>query len=199
MDFESGTGRYYSNTGYFLLSMAVEGVEGKPLGQVLSERIFEPLEMRQTRLADPEAIIPGRAAGYWVNKAGELINRNPTETTSTLGAGGLLSSVNDLARWDEALHDESILSERSKTAMWTSAVLPDGTDTECGFGWRVTPMGLTSQSHSGQVAGFVAYFARFPDQEAAVIVFMNRYKVSSNKLKIAVLHTFMPSLGPIPD
>jgi CubicO group peptidase (beta-lactamase class C family) len=200
MDFAPGTGWYYSNTGYFLLSMIVERVEGRPLGEVLKTRIFEPLDMTQTRFADPEEIIMRRAAGYWVNKTGQLINRNPTETSSTLGAGGLLSSALDLARWDAALYEDDLLSAESKTAMWTSVVLPSGQDTEYGFGWRVTPyQGMPSQSHSGQVAGFVANFARFPDQEAAVIVFMNRYRVSSRYVKRVVLHTFMPSLGPVPD
>jgi len=199
MDFAPGTGWYYSNTGYFLASMIVERIEGRPLGQVLESRIFAPLGMTQTGMADPESIIHNRAAGYWVNKAGELINRNPTETSSTLGAGGLLSTARDLARWDAALYGDALLSESSRNTMWTSALLPGGEDTEYALGWRVTPYnGLRSQNHSGQVAGFVANFARFPDQEAAVIVFMNRYRVSSNYLKVAVLHTFMPSLGPVP-
>ena len=199
MDFAPGTGRYYSNTGYFLLSMIVERIEGRPLGQVLESRIFGPLEMTQTRTADPEAIIHHRASGYWVNKAGELINRNPTETSSTLGAGGLLSSVHDLAKWDEALYGDQLLSAESKATMWTPAILPNGESTGYAFGWGVRPYrGLTSQSHGGQVAGFVADFSRFPEQEAAIIVFLNRYRVSSGRLKVAVLHTFMPSLGPIP-
>jgi CubicO group peptidase (beta-lactamase class C family) len=199
MDFAPGTGRYYSNTGYFLVSMIVERIEGRPLGQVLQSRIFDPLGMTQTRMADPEAIIPHRAAGYWVNKAGDLINRNPTETSSTLGAGGLLSSAQDMAKWDAALYGTELLSVDSKTAMWTPVILPNGEDTEYGFGWRVSPyQDLRSQSHSGQVAGFIARFARYPDQEAAVIVFMNRYRVSSSQLHDAVLHTFMPSLGPVP-
>lgn len=199
MDFAPGAGWYYSNTGYFLLSMIVERVEGRPLGQVLQSRIFEPLGMRQTRMADPEAIIPHRAAGYWINKAGALINRRPTETSSTLGAGGILTSVYDLAKWDEALYGDQLLSAESKATMWTPAVLPDGRNTGYAFGWGVRPYrGLTSQSHGGQVAGFVASFSRFPEQEAAIIVFANRYRVSSNRLKLAVLHTFMPSLGPIP-
>ena len=63
MDFEPGTGRYYSNTGYFLLSMIVERIDGQPLGKVLKRRIFEPLGMRDTRLADPEAIIPNQGCG----------------------------------------------------------------------------------------------------------------------------------------
>ncbi|KAA3616599.1 MAG: class A beta-lactamase-related serine hydrolase [Calditrichaeota bacterium] len=200
MDFTPGMGRYYSNTGYFLLSMLIERIEGQPLGQVFQNRIFGPLKMTQTRLADPEAIIRHRAAGYWVNKAGELINRNPTETSSTLGAGGLLSSVFDLVKWDKALNSNEFLNADSKKTMWTPVILPNGKNTEYGFGWRVSPYkGLLSQSHGGQVAGFVANFARFPEQKAVIIVFLNRYRVSSNRIKLAVLHTFMPSLGPVPD
>ena len=200
MDFAPGTGWYYSNTGYFIASMIVERIEGRPLGQLLKSRIFGPLGMTHTGMADPESIIPHRAAGYWVDKAGRLINRNPTETSSTLGAGGILSTAQDLARWDAALYDDRLLSDRSRKIMWTSAVLPDGTDTEYAFGWRVTPYnGLRSQSHTGQVAGFVASFARFPDQEAAIIVLMNRYRVSPNTVKVAVLDTFMPGSGSIAE
>ncbi len=199
MDFAPGTGWYYSNTGYFLLSMIVERIEGRPLGQVLESRIFGPLEMTQTRMADPEAIIRHRASGYWVNKVGELINRNPTETSSTLGAGGILSSAYDLAKWDEALYGDQLLSAESKTTMWTPAILPNGESTGYAFGWRVAPYkGQTSQSHGGQVAGFVANFSRFPDQEAAIIVFLNRYRVGSGRLKEALFDTFMPNLEPIP-
>ncbi len=199
VDFAPGEGWYYSNTGYFLMSMIVERIEGRPLGKVLQSRIFGPLGMSQTRMADPEAIIPHRAAGYWVDKTGELINRRPTETSSTLGAGGILSSAHDLARWDAALYGDELLSAESKAAMWTAVTLPNGEDTGYGFGWGVRPYrGLRSQSHGGQVAGFVASFARFPDQEAATIVFLNRYRVSSGRVRVWVLHTFMPSLGPIP-
>ena len=199
MDFAPGTGWYYSNTGYFLLSMIVERIEGRPLGQVLESRIFGPLEMTQTRMADPEAIIRHRASGYWVNKAGELINRNPTETSSTLGAGGILSSAYDLAKWDEALYGDQLLSAESKATMWTPAILPNGNSTGYAFGWSVGPYkGQTSQSHGGQVAGFIANFSRFPDQEAAIIVFLNRYRVGSGRLKEALFDTFMPNLEPIP-
>ena len=200
MDFAPGMGWYYSNTGYFLMSMIVERIENRPLGQVLKSLIFGPLGMTQTRLADPEAIIRHRASGYWVNKAGELINRNPTETSSTLGAGGILSSAYDLAKWDEALYGNRLLNAESKAAMWTPVILPDGKNTEYGFGWGVRSYeGLRRQSHGGQVAGFVANFSRFPDEEAAIIVFLNRYRVSSGRVSTAVLHTFMPSLGPIPE
>jgi len=195
VDFAPGQGWYYSNTGYYIASMIVERVDGRPLGAALTARIFEPLGMTSTRMADPEVIIKERAAGYWVDKQDKLINRNPTETSSTLGAGGLLTSVHDMVRWDDALYGTDFLSDEQKNTMWMSAVLPTGEDTEYALGWRVTPyLGLPSQSHTGQVAGFVANFARFPEQELTVIVFMNRYRVSSSAIKDAVLKVFMPDL-----
>jgi D-alanyl-D-alanine carboxypeptidase len=200
MDFSPGTGWYYSNTGYFLLSMIVERIEGRSLGEVLQSRIFDPLGMTQTRMANPESIIRHRAAGYWINKVGELINRRATETSSTLGAGGLLSSVHDLVKWDDSLYGEQLLSAESKSAMWTETILPNGESTRYAFGWFVNPYKeLTSKRHSGQVAGFNAYFSRFPDQEAVIIVFLNRYRANPRRLSDAVLHTFMPSLGSIPE
>lgn len=202
MDFAPGTGFTYSNTGYVLLSRIVERIEGHPLGDVLESRIFAPLGMTQTRMATPEAIIRNRASGYWVNRNGELINRWATEPSSTLGAGGLLSSARDLALWDEALDGETLLSTASKTEMWTPVRLPDGalphwslggSVARYGFGWMLDRLGgLRAQYHSGQVAGFVAYFARFPDEDAAVIVLTNRYQANARPLRDRAFATLVP-------
>lgn len=193
MDFPPGTGYYYSNTGYFLLSMIVERIEGLPLGQVLRARIFDPLGMTQTRMADPERIIRHRAAGYYVDGTGELVNRDATQTSSTLGAGGIVSSVHDMVEWDEALYGEDLLSAASKEAMWTPETLPNGRNTGYAFGWRIGEYGgRRAIGHNGMVAGFVAAFLRVPEREMAVIVFANRYRASSSRIRDAVLETFMP-------
>jgi len=193
MDFAPGTGYYYSNTGYFLLSLMVERIEGRPLGQVLHDRIFGPFGMTQTRMADPEDIIPHRAAGYYVNGTLELVNRDPTQTSSTLGAGGIVSSIHDMVKWDEALYGTTLLSEASKEAMWIPVVLPSGQNTNYGFGWRTGEYrGRWTVGHTGMVAGFVAAFLRIPEEEMAVIVFANRYRASSGRLRNAVMETFLP-------
>jgi CubicO group peptidase (beta-lactamase class C family) len=130
MDFEPGQGWYYSNTGYFLLSMIVERIEGKPLNDVLTTRIFKPLRMTQTRMATPEDIIPHRASGYWVDRNGvTLRNRDATKTSSTLGAGGLLSSVYDMMKWDASLYGNQLLTDASKQAKSTSVSIPNGRHT----------------------------------------------------------------------
>ena len=163
--------------------------------------------MKQTRFADPEAIIPNRAAGYWVNKNGDLINRPPTETSSTLGAGGLLSSVVDFALWDGALNGNRLLSEASKAEMWTSVTLPNdvtkigwGGFDGYGYGWLLGDYkGQRAQLHTGQVAGFNAEYIRFPDREMSVVILANRYRVSLRPMSIAVIQTFMPDLRETPQ
>ena len=205
VDFKPGTGFRYSNTGYFLLSRVVERIEGAPLGDVLQSRIFGPLGMTQTRMADPAAIVPHRASGYWEDRRGSLINRPPIEPSSTLGAGGLVSSAHDLARWDAALDGDEILSEASKRIMWTPVRLPDGSPTRWpwgdpapyGLGWEVTQYrGVLLQTHSGQTAGFVAQYMRFPDQGLSFVAFLNKYDVGAWPPARAMADAVVPGLGP---
>jgi CubicO group peptidase (beta-lactamase class C family) len=124
----------------------------------------------------------------------KLMNRDATQPSSTLGAGGILSSVHDMVKWDEALYGDQFLSEASKTAMWESTVLPNGDNTGYAFGWSVGQYrGHRSVSHNGQVAGFVASFVRLLDEEAGLIVFANRYRVSSGRVLDIVAETFLPN------
>ena len=199
MDFEPGQAWHYSNTGYYIVSMIIERIEKKPLGQVLRSRIFEPLEMTQTRMADPEAVISNRASGYWVDKTGSLINRMPTETSSTLGAGGLLSTAGDLIKWDAALYENKLLSQASKAVLWTPTKLPGGKTIPYGFGWELSPYkGQNCLSHTGQVAGFLSSFDRFPDQELVFVLFLNLYDVST-EIKYPVFEAFLPAFDPKPE
>ena len=206
MDFEPGTGFHYSNTGYFLLSRLVEQLEGQPLGDVLEARIFGPLEMKQTRMADPEAVIPKRASGYWADRTGVIINRRAIETSTTLGAGGLVSSAHDMAKWDEALRSEDLLSSSSKSAMWTPVKLANGKPTEWspgepvsyGFGWEVIKYrGVNLQTHSGQTAGFVAQFMRFPDHGISITSFLNKYDEGAWPPARAMADTIISGLAPV--
>lgn len=104
--------------------MTIERIEALSLGSILKNRLFDPLQMIETRMTDHEAIIANRASGYWINKTNNLINRNPTETTPTLGAGGLLPTADDLARWDNALYGKKFINVKNKKTMWTEVVIP---------------------------------------------------------------------------
>ncbi|HKK93191.1 MAG TPA: serine hydrolase domain-containing protein [Longimicrobiales bacterium] len=122
-----------------------------------------------------------------------MINRDPTQTSSTLGAGGLVSSVHDMVKWDDALNDDRILSDASRTAMWTSAVLENGDEIGYGFGWILREYrGRRSVEHGGMVAGFVADFMRLPDEGLAIIVFANRYEGDVRAIRDIVADAFLP-------
>src|SRR5207302_1274958 len=80
----------------------IERLSGKRLRQFASERIFAPLGMSGTLFRDDASlVIPGRAYGYI---------KRPDEswavaeyTLSSVGPGGVYSTINDMARWASAL------------------------------------------------------------------------------------------------
>src|SRR5205085_4561079 len=97
------------STGYILLGTIIERASGKPYRQFLAERIFHPLDMTSTRLNDPAAIIPHRAAGYCLEE-GILKNAEFVSALWHYASNGLVSSVLDLAKWDAALTAGRLLS-----------------------------------------------------------------------------------------
>ncbi len=89
----------------------------------------------------------------------ERIEGRPLDDVLT--ARGLLSSVSDMAKWDASLYGNTLLTDATKKAMWTSVTLPNGKPTNYGFGWDVAPYrGRVTTSHTGQVQGFVTSFTR---------------------------------------
>ena len=127
LNFPSGDKWDYSNTGYFLLGMIIEKASGKTYAEFLKERIFTPLQMNATQINDLHTIIPNRANGYeW--KDGALHNADFISMTWPFAAGAIVSTVNDLAKWDAALYTDRLLKTASLQQMWTPVKLNDGND-----------------------------------------------------------------------
>ena len=96
--------------------------------------------MHATRSTDPRPPVPDRASGYqWVK--GGYENRPVLAPSIAFSEGALLSTVEDLARWDSALHSSRILSQASRELMWTPVAAGDRTPAalDDGFGWFVVP------------------------------------------------------------
>lgn len=126
LEFEPGASWAYDNTGYYLLGIIIEKVSGQGYFDFLDARIFKPLGMTATRSTDPRPLVPNRAAGYeWVTGAFE--NRPVLLPAIGFSAGSLVSTVEDLARWDAALYTDVLLTKASRDAIWTPARLADGT------------------------------------------------------------------------
>jgi D-alanyl-D-alanine carboxypeptidase len=173
LDFAPGTKWHYDNSGYILLGAILEKVSGESYADFVSETIFRPLEMKDTRYGADTAVIPGRVAGYEKGPAG-IVNARFLSMTQPFSAGGLVSTVDDLARWQAALDAGEVLTDASRRKMWTPVSLPDGTSTRYGFGWIVwTYEGHPVVEHGGRINGFESANLRLQEDHVYVAVLSN--------------------------
>src|SRR6266576_1355133 len=125
LEFQPGESWAYDNSGYYLLGIIVEKASAKSYWQFLDERVFKPLGMNAMRSTDPQPIVPNRASGYeWKN--GRFENRPVLLPAIAFSAGSLLSSVEDIAKWDAALYTEKLLKKSSLVQIWTAVATNDG-------------------------------------------------------------------------
>src|SRR3954454_5276352 len=137
LDFAPGDKWSYSNLGYLTLGIVIHRVTGKFYGDLLRERVFEKLGMNNTRVINEADIIPNRAAGYRLEK-GELKNQEwVSPSLNTTADGSLYFTIEDMAKWDEALEKQTLLSPAGLTQIWTPAKLNSGEDASYGFGWNI--------------------------------------------------------------
>jgi D-alanyl-D-alanine carboxypeptidase len=201
MKFAPGEGRRYSSTGYHLLGMIIEKVTGKPWGRFLHERIFAPLGMTSTRVFSHFDIIPNRASGY--NHFGDVPVNGLWMTPAIMEspAGGLLSTVQDMARWEIALEAGTILKPSTLAQMELPVKLNNGSivqgddGTRYGLGWDLqTYQGHRIVGHGGDhVTGFTANFSRFIDDKLAVIVLTNLMPLDIGAITRSVAGFYVPA------
>jgi CubicO group peptidase (beta-lactamase class C family) len=151
--FEPGTKFSYSNSGYFLLGVILEKVTGKPYEELLRERIFDPLGMKESGYDSTRPIVEKRAAGYDATLDG-YFNTGYLDMGEPFAAGSLYSSVDDLLRWDQALYGEKILSAASKEKMFTPGL------SNYGYAFTIHKGAVTTIEHGGGINGFNTVISR---------------------------------------
>ena len=114
-----GNGYHYSDTGYVLLGKAVEAISGNSFESDLDSRIFEPLAMRDTYMALRQLPLNSEKppiADLWLNGS-ELGSTNSLSVD--WAGGGLISTLEDLTRFSQALHDGKLISDKAYQAMFS--------------------------------------------------------------------------------
>jgi D-alanyl-D-alanine carboxypeptidase len=194
----------YLNWGYSLLGAIVEQASGQTYDEFLRQHVFGPLGMTHTAYNDRSHIVPLRVAGYALIDT-QVVNALPNRSRvlHPRGAGGLVSTVDDLARWNQALSSEVLLKKASLDRMFTSYRLADGTSTLYGYGWNVGEFdGHRVQEHTGGTPGFLAHVLRMPDDGVYVAILSNRFSFSpppqATAHRIAALAIGRPVADPLP-
>ena len=188
----------YSNLGYVTLGILIHKVSGEFWGDILQQRVFAPLGMKHTRVISDADIIPNRAAGY-VLKNGALRNQQwVSPSVNNTADGSLYFTVEDLAKWDEALETRKLISRASYEQMWTPVKLNNGTTAPYGFGWRTAKAdsGRGVLEHGGAWQGFASYIVRYPDDRLTVAVLCNRAGASASYIAKHIAGLCVPSVAP---
>jgi len=190
--FPAGTKWEYSNSGYAVLAMIVEKVSGKSFGPFLQERIFTPLKMKNTLAYEKgKNEVADRAYGH-NKKTDGWHETDQSPTSAVLGDGGIYSSLDDLAKWDRALRNHTLLGAAEMQPALTPvqpnagpAKDEDGRTISYGFGWFLDPyQGHKRMSHNGSTIGFRTTIQRFPDDHLTVIVLANRTDINPEELAL---------------
>ena len=198
-EFVPGTRWEYSNSGYAVLAMIVERVSGERFEDFLAQRIFGPLGMSHSvAFVQQRNQIPNRAFGYRRQKSDERWQfSDQSPTSAVLGDGGIYSSIEDLARWDLALINHTLVDQNEMRPAFTPAKvegvkLPDGTPAAYGFGWFLNPYkGHKRMWHYGDTSGFQTAIQRFPDEKLTVIVLANRTDLDIPGLALRVAELYL--------
>lgn len=180
----------YSNMGYTLLALVVKRVSGQSLREFTTERIFKPLGMDSTHFRDDHAeIVPGFANGY--ERAGDSFRTSVTNFNTT-GATSLLTTAEDLLRWDENFYTGKVGGMAFVEQMQQRATLSDGETITYAFGLvHGSYRGLATVGHGGADAGYRATVRHYPKQHFGLAVMCNVAEAWPDQLADGMTDVFL--------
>ena len=173
VSFPTGTRHQYSNSNYHLLGIIVARVSGKSLRQFADENIFKPLGMKNTRFFDNRNdVIKHRAAGYMVGPGSRV--RARASLFDLVGGGGVLTTVEDLALWDQNFVNPKVGTKEMMSMLTAPGTLSNGEKVNYAFGLFLNKYrGLPVVKHSGNMSGYRAQIGTFPEQNFTAIALCN--------------------------
>jgi CubicO group peptidase (beta-lactamase class C family) len=183
-----GTRFNYSTYGYTVIGCVLESGASEKFTDYLHRNIFEPAGMEQTRDDDFFMVIPHRTRWYHKDKAGIVRNAGVLDSSYKIPGGGIISSADDMAKFEVAILADKLLKRGARDLMWTSLKTTDGKETGYGLGWGVMDkFGLHILAHTGGQQGTSTAFAVVPGRNAGVVVLCNMDDVDVNQLAMQIL------------
>lgn len=201
LQFEPGTRWSYSNSNYALLGLVIERVSGSNLQEFFAQRLFAPAGMTDTAFDDPADVVPHRTQGYRRAKQapGGFANAAWISPTIPGPAGGLRTTLADLARWGDALLGGRVLAPQGLRTFLAAGKLDDGRRTKLGmpdawqaglqsdYGMGVFLSEYTGRQrvwHSGDIDGFSTWLAHYPAQDVTIALMENSESADMHKDEI---------------
>lgn len=201
--FAPGEAWGYNNSGYVLVGAVIEAASGQPWHQYLEETLFKPLGMKDTGYGADPAVIANQVKGY-DTRGGDPAPAMLISMTQPHAAGALVSTVDDLARWNRALHEGKVLKPETYTRMIT----PTGKAMEVGYAFGIETggvRGVPALGHSGGIPGFNSHLTYVQGPDITVAVLQNNETPSpaqesrslARRLTAAALGDPYPATTPV--
>jgi CubicO group peptidase (beta-lactamase class C family) len=196
----------YSNVGYSILAIIVEKVSGMTYEGFLQEYFFRPSGMTHTGYVLAPATKKLEAKGYEISgkEWGRLSEKNwgPEGPGWHLkGNGGVLSTVEDMYKWHQALLGDKILSEAAKKKYYTRHIEEgDGNGTYYGYGWAIfpTPRNTDLITHNGGNGIFFADFLRYLEEDITIMIMTNSARRSFEEIPFNIASVLLKP-GFVPE
>lgn len=174
LDFEPGSRWAYSNTGYILLGRVIEVVSHETYRHYVQTHLLDRAGMRQTFTVADEHKLPDMAVGYWIEN-GHVVRAPTIHDSFGWAAGNLVSTLDDLEKWNRALAGGRIVSSSDYASMIEANRTDQNQDTGYGLGLFVGRFeGELRIGHTGGSFGFTSANENFPELGARVIVLTNK-------------------------
>lgn len=202
--FPPGADWHYSNTNTVILGMIVEQVTGEPLGEVIQDKILNPLSLSGTEYPTTPELPSPFAHGYGFDPLEDITLVDPSLSS---GSGAMVSRLNDLRKWAEVLGTGSLLSQASQNARIASLqpiVFSPCADSDPGrtkvncpeydrYGWGFGEISGWI-GHTGEFLGYMNLVMYEPNSGAVVVIWTNIFGVGEH-VPTAIFREFAEALS----
>jgi len=172
--FEPGSRWEYSNYGFILLGAVIEKVSGESYYDYVRKHIYDPAGMASTGSEPEDQAVADRSVGY-TDAEGKLRPNTDTLPYRGTSAGGGYSTVQDLLRFANALHENKLLDAAHTHLLTVGKVDMPGNGRRYGYGFAdQTVNGLQCFGHNGGAPGMNGDLKICSSSRFVVAVLANR-------------------------
>jgi CubicO group peptidase (beta-lactamase class C family) len=173
LEFDPGTRFRYSNTNYVVLGMLIEKLTGRSYAENFKSAIAKPLGLDDTRYSRDDDLTPRHARGYEPKDSADWAPARPLSMTQPFAAGALESTVDDLAKWTQALAQDKAVDAKLMERAWTPYKTTES-PSDYGYGWFIrAESGERWIGHNGGINGFQSAAVWIPEKKVFVAILRN--------------------------
>ncbi len=173
MDFDPGEQYRYNNSGYILLGYIIEVITKDTYENFIENHIFKKLNMSNSQYGSMTELVNNRASGYMQNDKG-FRNADYLSLTLPYAAGSLMSTVDDLLKWQNALNNNLLIKKETFNKAINGSTLNNGEKIPYGYGLSVTKLqGSKGYTHSGGIFGYSTNGIYLQEEDVYVIGLTN--------------------------